>query len=436
MRYLFKFICVCGLGAVLLVGCSEGGGKGGSGGSAGSGGTGGSGGTAGSGGTGGSGVACVDNVCPCTGPGIRAAISEGGGPFTFDCDGPQTVVTEATFIINTDVILDGEGNLTVALGPPSSDFLNRVFAFSVPTGVKAELHRLTTDSMPTWDPGTGGIVNEGTLTIRDCVITGHQSERGPPWRGGGVFNAGDMTIINSTVSKNWHDDGEGGGIYNACDATLRLVNSTVSKNTAGGDGTGEYGGGIYNAGELTIINSTVSENLTGDGTGFGETFGGGIANAGWMSLTNSTVFGNSADSASAISMGAISCADPYDPYAEIANTLIDGDCGYIGDGSNLTWISNGYNIESPGDTCGFDQATDQLDVTAAELNLGPLQNNGGLTETHALGLLPTPSVAIDHIPAADCVDADGGLLTDDQRGEPRPETGGSMCDVGAFEVQP
>ena len=31
---------------------------------------------------------------------------------------------------------------------------------------------------------------------------------------------------------------------------------------------------------------------------------------------------------------------------------------------------------------------------------------------------------------------DGAVLTNDRRGEPRPETGYSMCDAGAFEVQP
>ena len=45
-------------------------------------------------------------------------------------------------------------------------------------------------------------------------------------------------------------------------------------------------------------------------------------------------------------------------------------------------------------------------------------------------------VAIDHIPEAACVDPDGEPLTTDQHGEPRPETGGMMCDIGAFEVQP
>ena len=86
--------------------------------------------------------------------------------------------------------------------------------------------------------------------------------------------------------------------------------------------------------------------------------------------------------------------------------------------------SEGYNIESPGNTCGFDQTGDQASVP--DPMLGPLQNNGGPTETHAL---EQGSPAINQIPQADC-----GVTTD-QRGEPRPETGGTLCDVGAFERQ-
>jgi hypothetical protein len=67
--------------------------------------------------------------------------------------------------------------------------------------------------------------------------------------------------------------------------------------------------------------------------------------------------------------------------------------------------------------------------SADDLKLGELADNGGPTETHALG---EGSVATDQIPAVDCVDADGEPLTNDQRGESRD----SMCDVGAFEVQP
>ena len=112
---------------------------------------------------------------------------------------------------------------------------------------------------------------------------------------------------------------------------------------------------------------------------------------------------------------------------ESAATTIDGDCSDV-----IT--SNGYNIESPGNTCGFDtNKGDQVNVSTEALNLGELGNNGGPTMTHkpgAGGLDDGTSVAIDHIPGDACD------LTKDQRGQPRPETDGTMCDVGSVEVQP
>jgi hypothetical protein len=389
MRYFMGFIFVLALG---VMGCSETTGTGGSGGDGGSAGMGG-------GGVGGA-AACVDNVCPCTEAGIRAAVAESGGPFTFDCDGTEPVVTAETIVIDNDVILDGEGNLTVQSG---GDYPHRVF--SVPEGVKAELHRLTATR------GSGGVANEGTLTIQDCVISGNWTECCDA--GGGIRNGGMMMIINSTVSGNIADHGSGGGISNGGEMTI--INSTVSDNVGDPDGWGPVGGGISNGGEMTIINSTVSDNSALGAVG--DLSGGGIWNGGTLTLTHSTAWGNTADSGDAIAVGRSS-------YTEIANTLIDGDCGAYPPGTpDIT--SNGYNIESPGDTCGFDDPTDQVNVTAEQLNLGPLQDNGGGTQTHALG---AGSVAIDHIPAVDCG------VDEDQRGEPRP--GDSMCDVGAFEVQP
>jgi hypothetical protein len=64
-------------------------------------------------------------------------------------------------------------------------------------------------------------------------------------------------------------------------------------------------------------------------------------------------------------------------------------------------------------------------LNIVQRKLGPLADNGGPTLTHAL--LPG-SIAIDRIPEAEC------RATEDQRGEPRPETGGTLCDVGAFEL--
>jgi predicted outer membrane repeat protein len=172
-------------------------------------------------------------------------------------------------------------------------------------------------------------------------------------------------------------------MFNPAGAAADLLNTTVSGNTA------DTGGGIYTGGELT--------------------------------LTSSTMAGNAAPDASAIYDPGTSDATPR----SIKNTLIEGDC------AGSPFDSGGYNVESPGDTCGFEQATDQ--PAQAQLNLGPLQDNCGPTRTHAL---LEGSVAIDQIPEVDCVDRAGELLSVDQRGEPRPAGVSSTCDVGAFEVQP
>jgi hypothetical protein len=319
---------------------------------------------------------CVleSSVLPCSEQGIRNAIAAGDGPYTFDCGGPKNVVTQAKIGIYNDVILDGEGMLTVDGG-------NAHPVFGVDDGVTAELRGLTIIN------GVRGIEVNGYLVlvrseVRDC---------GSEEQGGGIFNGGGgaLLLIDSTVSGNESEDA-GGGIRNSGDGGAILVNSTVSGNSA------REGGGIHSdLAPLTLINSTISGNSAERGSGIFHTD-----------------------------------QDEPNSVVEVVGTLVEGDCVIEG---GATLASNGYNIETPGDTCGFDQASDQVNVTGEQLNLGPLQDNGGPTMTHALG---AGSVAIDQIPAEDCLDAEGQPLTTDQRGEPRPETGGTMCDVGAFEVQP
>jgi hypothetical protein len=190
---------------------------------------------------------------------------------------------------------------------------------------------------------------------------------------------------------------------------------------------GNNGGGIDNEGALTLNSSSVE--FVSSREGFGaplmitnSTLGKVIATEG-LTLTYSTVVGEGLRLRG-------------EAEVVLTGSIVDGDCGcgaFVPADCSDYVTSNGHNIESPGDTCGFDDPTDQVSVTAEQLNLGPLQDNGGPTMTHAL--LPG-SFAIDQIPAEYCVDADGAALTTGQRGEPRPETGGTMCDVGAFELQP
>jgi hypothetical protein len=416
MRYLLVLGWLSVLSAGLMVACTDDGGAGGEGGGAGSGGSAGAGGTAGTGGSGGVGGSggiggvggaagsggsggvggaagtggsggSTGEVFPCSEQGIRDAVAQGGGPHTFDCNGPELIVTQAEIIIDNDVILDGGDNITA-----DGNQHHRVFL--VAESVTATLRRFAI-TRGSADVG-GGVFNQGgTLTVVDSVIIGNRAE----FAGAGIHNpSGSLTLRNSSVRGNvGAAASSGGGIYNG--GTMSITACTVSGNFANG------GGGIENDGALTITNSTVSGNMTDDG------MSASIANGGTITMTNSTISANP-DATIASAPGAV----------KAAGSIIHGSC--VG-----SMASEGYNLESPDDTCGLDQATDLVSMSGDDLGLVPLANNGGPTMTHAL--LPT-SVAIDVIPEVDCVDADGAHLATDQRGEPRDAT----CDVGAFEVQP
>src|SRR5262249_38983942 len=85
------------------------------------------------------------------------------------------------------------------------------------------------------------VAGGGTATISGLTIPG-----GSASQGGGISNAGNLTLDHDAVTGNLAGTfiGEGGGIYNS--GTLSLDHSTVSGNQASGF-IGE-GGGIYNSG--------------------------------------------------------------------------------------------------------------------------------------------------------------------------------------------
>ncbi len=232
----------------------------------------------------------------------------------------------------------------------------------------------------------GAIYNEGEAHLIDCTITNNE---GPSYAGG-IKNNGTMTLVNCTVSGNrtyrGEGDGYGGGIANTGDMTL--TNCTVSGNSAFGGG-----GGIHNGStsRLNLINCTVSDNQSDYGSG-------GInnrdINPGVVTLLSTIVAGNSI-----FSDGNDDCS-----------SLIDSQ------GHNLVGFETGCPSDGTGDLT--------VDPDLVFINeLGPLQNNGGPTDTHAL--LPG-SQAID----AGCPDCPPPAT--DQRGSERPQ--GTACDIGAFEA--
>jgi CSLREA domain-containing protein len=277
---------------------------------------------------------------------------------------------------------------------------------------------------------------------------------------GGPLNIDRSTISGNTASANGNQTSQaiGGGIFNDFGPTT-ITRSTISGNTAaatvtelGGDGSANAeGGGIHQQGGdlgLSLDGDTVSGNtastVTGSPGGNGFTSGGGIdliwtATGGLTGqVTGSTIAGNTVSETGpggASLQGAnvnMSVADL--PGAEftfqnsiIANQSPVGSCADEGDGA---FGSLGYNIDTSGTGClGTPVASDQTTVSPASLNLGPLQDNGGATETMAPGI---NSPAVDKgIAAGDPVDQ--RLLPRTFDMNPGSATGGDGTDIGAFE---
>jgi hypothetical protein len=437
-RSILHWVCVCALVALLVGGCSDE--------------TAAAGGTGGDGGTGGSGGAdpceritcgpdtecridgvcnasarlcdytlvadrttctngeCLDGVCArvgaflCTEQGIRDAIAEGGGPHFFACGGPRTVLTEAEIAIDNDVILDGEGALTL-----SGNDEHRVF--SVPEGVSAQLRGIGVTrgaAVEEDDEGGGGINSRGTLALVDCVVSNNRAVKG-----GGIVNYGSLTLSKSTVTGNRAD--VGAGIYNTGelvieDSQLSHFKATESLIYSASEGISIVNSGLF-AGQVTVCGELIVQNSTLDGVSvsLGRRGSDGCDCVGSAVLTNATVQGEIEEAG---------CGG----QATLFGTIVMGEC-------SVSTVSNGYNIESRGNTCGLDHETDQTDVTEQDLKPDCFGTNG----QYKLG---KGSVGLDVIPASHCLDVDGEPLIVDQRGEPRPETGGTMCDVGAIEMQP
>jgi len=282
-------------------------------------------------------------------------------------------------IINgAHVTITGPGAGELAI---SADDGSRVF--DIASGGTLSLSGLTieygngqTYYQPSQPPGNGGgITNAGYLTITNSTLTGNTA-----FSGGAIYNAPDATVIlnGSTVSSNVDLGGFataeggaidnqgtlqvnqstisgntssnlGGGIFNGSSAAAYLYNSTISGNTAA-----VSGGGLYNSGYVSIHASTISGN-TANGTHYGNG-GGGIANVGGtLLLSNSTLAGNYAYySGGAVfnnSAATLTLTDSTVSGNSALNSFGDGQGGGIANHGQLTL----QNTIVAGNTAGADQ---------------------------------------------------------------------------------
>jgi hypothetical protein len=308
-----------------------------------------------------------------------------GATYTLTAPGPSppSVAAGLTVLADGGQLLTVNGNgATIARAASSPDF--RILAVSDGAVVTLSGLTLTNGNNPI-GPG-GGIDNRGTLTLSNSTLSGNSAIGG-----GGIYNLGTLTVSNCTLSGN--SASFGGGLFNDKVGPAALTNCTLSGNSAARDG-----GGIFNLRLLTVTNATITANRAdADFDNSGQ--GGGINSAATLRLRNTIVAGNF--------HGAASGRDDIFGAAEASAFNL------VGDGTGLTGISNN---DANGNLVGT--ALAPLDP-----RLGPLQDNGGPTRTHAL---------LAGSPAIDRGLAPGVAPDTDQRGVSRQ----GPPDIGAFEFLP
>ena len=148
-----------------------------------------------------------------------------------------------------------------------------------------------------------------TLTLENLTIIG-----GEAFDGGAIFNQGTVILNNVNIRLN-EAYSQGGGIFNAAGADLRVSRSSISQNTAG-----SRGGAVYNLGATTYISTTISTNVA-------ASRGGGLfnENAASSSLINVTVARNVAASRGGGLYNESSDVRPViPPTTTIGNSIIEG----------------------------------------------------------------------------------------------------------------
>jgi Ca2+-binding RTX toxin-like protein len=308
---------------------------------------------------------------------------------------------------------------------------------------------VTLDNVRVIDNSAGqngaGIANTRQLTLQQVTLT--QNDAGQD--GGGLWNAGigNALVTDSSLTENTAGQ-NGGGIHNSGSAVLGFTRSTISDGAAAEKGGGLYqnslglveivnatvstnaatdGGGIYTTSRLTFSNSTLSTNTASNN-------GGGIDNnGGAVSFASATVFGNIAGNAG----GGIINESVFGAFG-LKNTIVARN-QINGNPPNADVDVSGVQFNSVGNNLIGDRGSvttfidganaDVIGVAGNEVDplLGPLQDNGGPTLTHAL---------LFGSPARDA-GTNVGVLTTDQRGFARIFDGDgdglATADIGAFE---
>lgn len=337
----------------------------------------------------------------------------------------------------------GEGNLHGELHLTNTNFINNRTVHGYGGGLantKGYVAYLTDvtferNSVPGYAFG-GGIYNDAQLTFEAVTIVTNTGSEG----GGIMSEGGAITLAHSTLAGNIARE-LGGGLYLEAAATAYLHDTQVVSNNAT-----YQGGGVFNLGLINLLGSTLNLNHSREG--------GGIYNSGTAWILNDTLSGNRAD----ITGGGLFNTGPlaFLNNTTVVNNLADADANGTGEGggvhsangnlaaaNSLIGQNNSYGVNAPDcsgplSSFGYNliQSTAGCTLTGTltgniigqSPKIGPLQDNGGSTWTHAL-LADSPAINAGN-PSGSFFDY---CLSVDQRGVSRPI--GPRCDIGAYEAE-
>jgi hypothetical protein len=244
---------------------------------------------------------------------------------------------------------------------------------------------------------SGGAAGFGAGAGGSAGDTGGGGGGGGLGAGGGLFlENGTAELVDSTLTGNTATGGTGGQVFN------------YSGGVAGNGGQAMGGGFFVGTGSASAVNVTIANNSVAGGLGGTVLYNGQGATAGTV--------GTSAGLEAVNNNGSF----------EIKNTIVSSNQGATAvsaAGGDITGviISDGYNlIQYPGTATFVGPQTD--DILNTDPGLYSLANNGGPTETLAIG---SSSAAVNAGSAS-------GAPTVDQRGVPD----GGTPDIGAFEYNP
>lgn len=332
----------------------------------------------------------------------------------------ETITVGSELAISTQVTIQGPGasQLTISGGNASRVFEVGTTGVATLSGLTIANGRVDNASFP--EGSGGGILNRGSLTLLDCVLSSNEAGGTHLGHGGAIYHHGTgLVALRCSFTANQTGGGGYGGALGADSGIVEITASTFSgNNSLAGLGNG---GAFSNFGAATqITNSTFSGNSAANG--------GAIIHYGnSLTLQHCTIALNTAS----FTGGGIERVGRTGNVFSLQNTLIvlntaptgPDACSYT-DENDGVFTSLGHNlIGNAVGALGFGAAGDLLGSTATPLNpqLGPLGDNGGATHTHAL---------LSGSPAINTGVAVGGI-TSDQRGSARSVAG--TPDIGAVE---